>query len=107
MKKSNPQQQKQIVQSIVPELVITTKSDLAIFIQTAVRDAVSEAMADAPRSELTEDTIMIKDAAKLLGFSLHTLHDKCSRKELPFDKRGRRLYFSRAALKKWIRTGEK
>lgn len=51
----------------------------------------------------TKEFIGIKEAAKLLGYTVSTLHKKCSLKELPHYKPSpRKVYFDRNELLQWI-----
>lgn len=52
------------------------------------------------------DLLVIKDAAKFLNLSVHTLYGKVSRREIPFMKQGNRLYFSRVELIDYIKSGK-
>lgn len=53
------------------------------------------------------DLMTIVQAAKFINLSVPTLYTKVSRKEIPVNKRGKRLYFSRDELTTWIKTGRK
>jgi excisionase family DNA binding protein len=53
------------------------------------------------------DLLTIKQAAEFLSLSVPTLYTKVSRKEIPVNKRGKRLYFSTAELSTWIKSGKK
>lgn len=54
-----------------------------------------------------DDLLTIIQAAKFLSLSVPTLYTKVSRKEIPVNKRGKRLYFSTVALSEWVRSGRK
>lgn len=54
-----------------------------------------------------DDLLTIKQAAEFLSLSVPTLYTKVSRKEIPVNKRGKRLYFSVAELSEWVRSGRK
>lgn len=51
------------------------------------------------------DLLSIKEASELLNFSIATVYTKVSKKELPFSKRGKRLYFSRIDLLDFVKAG--
>jgi len=59
-----------------------------------------------PLSE-QEDLITIKQASKFLDLAIPTLYSKVSRKEIPVNKQGKRLYFYKSELEHWIRQGRK
>jgi excisionase family DNA binding protein len=54
-----------------------------------------------------DDLITIKQASKLLDLAIPTLYSKVSRKEIPVNKQGKRLYFYKSELQDWIRQGRK
>lgn len=54
-----------------------------------------------------DDLLTIRQAAELLSLSVPTLYTKVSRKEIPVNKRGKRLYFSTTELSEWVRSGRK
>lgn len=53
------------------------------------------------------DLLTIEQAGELLRLSKATIYSKCSLKELPYMKRGKRLFFSREELLAYLKTGRK
>lgn len=53
------------------------------------------------------DLLSIRQASEFLNLSVPTLYTKVSRREIPVNKRGKRLYFSRDELSIWIKSGKK
>lgn len=51
--------------------------------------------------------LTIKEAAKFVKLSVPTLYSFVSRREIPFSKLGKRLYFSQQELAEWVKTGRK
>jgi excisionase family DNA binding protein len=58
-------------------------------------------------TELPENPIPIQDAAQFLGLTVPTMYSKVSKGELPVTKRGKRLYFFRSELLKYLKEGHK
>ncbi|MGY4539895.1 excisionase family DNA binding protein [Mucilaginibacter sp. UYNi724] len=54
-----------------------------------------------------EELLTISSAAKFLNLSVPTIYSKVCRKEIPVNKRGKRLYFYRSELTEWIKSGRK
>ena len=52
------------------------------------------------------DLLTIQEAASFLDLSKHTLYNKVNKNELPYMKKGKRLYFSRAELMTYIKSGK-
>ncbi|WP_222539513.1 helix-turn-helix domain-containing protein [Pedobacter polysacchareus] len=58
---------------------------------------------DSPCSEL----LTIRQASEFLNLSVPTLYTKVSRREIPVNKRGKLLCFSRKDLLIWIKSGRR
>jgi len=54
-----------------------------------------------------EELLNISQAAKFLNLSVPTIYSKVCRKEIPVNKRGKRLYFYRSELTEWVKSGRK
>ena len=58
-------------------------------------------------TEQPEQLLTIQEAAEFLSLTVPTLYSKCSKNELPYMKRSKRLYFSRTELMEYIKKGRK
>jgi excisionase family DNA binding protein len=54
-----------------------------------------------------EELMPITKAAEFLDLAVPTVYSKVCRKEIPVNKRGKRLYFYRSELTEWIKSGRK
>lgn len=52
-----------------------------------------------------EELLTAKQTAQLLDLSLATIYEKVSRNELPYMKRGNRLYFYKSELNEYLKEG--
>ncbi|MEX2592483.1 MAG: helix-turn-helix domain-containing protein [Anditalea sp.] len=52
------------------------------------------------------EILNVKQAAELLNLSIYSIYAKTSRKDIPFSKRGRHLYFFKADLINWLKKGK-
>jgi excisionase family DNA binding protein len=59
-----------------------------------------------PQSQ-PEQLLNITQAAEHINLAVPTLYSLVSRKELPFNKKGKRLYFLKSELTDWIRSGRR
>ncbi|WP_161891165.1 helix-turn-helix domain-containing protein [Pontibacter russatus] len=59
-----------------------------------------------PQSE-NDQLLNIDEAAAFLGLKKETLYGKVRRREVPVNKQGNRLYFSKAELTEWVKGGRK
>ncbi len=48
---------------------------------------------------------IVEDVAKVLGLAIGTIYNLTSRREIPFKKRGKRLYFVPDEILNWIEEG--
>ena len=55
--------------------------------------------------ENKEELLNIQEASKLLDLSVSTIYSKVCKREIPFNKQGKRIYFYRHELMKWIKSG--
>jgi len=55
----------------------------------------------------SDQLLTIKEAAQVLHLSVPTIYGYVSRNEIPFSKKGKRLYFSKSELIEWIKKGRK
>ena len=54
-----------------------------------------------------DQLLTIQQAAKILCLSVPTIYGLVSRAEIPYMKKGKRLYFSKEEITSWIKTGRK
>ncbi len=57
-----------------------------------------------PESDLL---LTIQQAGELIKLSVPTLYGYVSRNDIPFSKKGKRLYFSKHELVNWVKVGRK
>ncbi|SCY76060.1 transcriptional regulator, AlpA family [Flavobacterium anhuiense] len=57
------------------------------------------------KEENKNELLNIDEASKLLNLSVPTIYSKVSKREIPVNKQGKRLYFYRHELMKWIKAG--
>ncbi len=60
---------------------------------------------NTPKEEQEEKLMSITDASKFLKLSVPTIYSKVSRNEIPYMKRGKRLYFSSKELMDFLKGG--
>lgn len=81
--------------------IVDLQAIIKISIEEVLR-SVNIAPQDAP------DKIMdVHEASELLGISPATIYSKVSKRELPCMKRGKKLYFSRNELLKYLHGGRR
>lgn len=89
-------------------MIILQLSDeqLSDLIQNSVRKVLKETYAQTfTHPDRTEQLLTVQEAAEFLSLTVPTLYSKVSKRELPFMKRDKRLYFSRAELMQYLKEG--
>ncbi|QPH38685.1 helix-turn-helix domain-containing protein [Pedobacter endophyticus] len=57
-------------------------------------------------TEVPENNLLnIQQAAQYLSLAVNTIYSKVSRKEIPYIKKGKRLYFFKDQLADWVESG--
>lgn len=54
-----------------------------------------------------EQLLTVQEAAQFLNLTVPTIYSKVSKGELPYMKRGKRLYFSREELLQYLKEGRR
>jgi len=80
---------------------------LSDLIQNSVRKVLEETNKDLSNSNETEKLLTIQEAAEFLNLTVPTIYGKVQKRELPFMKRSKRLYFSRTELMNYLKHGRR
>lgn len=63
-------------------------------------------LSNEPKTETKADELLvIEDAAKFLNLAVPTIYGKVSNNSIPYNKRGKRLYFLKSELIEYIKQG--
>jgi len=82
----------------LPNIIADLKNEVKEMKALLLQKAESQFESDNP--------ISIKDVAKLTGLTVTTLYGYCQRNEIPYQKKGNRLYFFKSNIIDWIKTGK-
>lgn len=85
------------------QVIVTTHEELENLIQTSVRKALNQQQAPAAQDKL----LSVDEAAEFLNLARQTLYGFTSKRLVPFIKRGKKLYFRRLELEKWLSEGKR
>lgn len=86
------------------QIIVTTKNELHQLIQTSVREAFNE---QTNNNETFSDKMLsISEACEFLNLAKQTLYGFTSKNEIPFIKRGKKLYFRKSDLEAWLMQGK-
>lgn len=93
------------MEQITFEQLPTAVSQLSQKLENIEKLLLSQTNKDNPKE--TEDKLLnVEEAAKFLHLAVPTIRSKASRKELPFMKRGKLLYFSQKELTDYLKKGK-
>jgi excisionase family DNA binding protein len=87
------------------EIIITSKADLQQIIQHSVKLALSEQHVNP--KETVSDILDIQEAAEFLKLKVTTIYGYTSQGQIPFIKRGKKLYFEKSKLESWLKEGNR
>ena len=88
------------------EIIVTSKEELENIINSSVRKAINEQKITSDHP--TQDKILsIQEATIFLNLAKQTLYGFTSRNEIPFIKRGKKLYFQKSDLENWLLVGKR
>jgi excisionase family DNA binding protein len=89
-------------------IVQLNSEELIELIQNSVREAMVQLPLKTVQSEnQSEKLFTIQQAAEFLNLTVPTMYCKVHKREIPFMKRSKRLYFSQSELLKYIQDGRK
>ena len=86
------------------KIIVTTKDELQGIIHESVKSAISEQTIQQQLED--QDKIMsLKEAALFLNLAKQTVYGFTSKQQIPFMKKGKKLYFQKSELEKWLMEG--
>ncbi len=68
-------------------------------------ERIEDLLLERSMPEQEPDILNIQQASKLLNLTVPTIYSKVSRRELPFSKRGKKLYFLKTELLAFVKEG--
>lgn len=68
-------------------------------------NSIENLLLNKTHQQESDQLLTIQQAGELISLSVPTLYGYVSRNEIPFSKKGKRLYFSKQELMDWIKTG--
>ena len=86
-------------------VVVTSKDELEDLIQNSLRKVFGEQQGNQKQEQ--DEIFSVKQAAAFLNLAQQTIYGFTSKREIPFIKRGKKLYFRKSELKSWLMEGKK
>jgi len=70
-------------------------------------EAIEQLLSEKPEPIEMDEIFTVEQASVFLRLAIPTIYTKVCRGELPADKPGKRLYFKKSELLKWMDSGKK
>lgn len=86
------------------KIIVTTKDELQEIIHESVKSAITEQNTQQ-QSEEPDKMMSMKEAAIFLNLAQQTVYGFTSKQQIPFIKKGKKLYFRKSELEKWLMEG--
>ncbi len=96
--------------SIMKDIIITSKDQLQNLLEQTVRKVLKEGSKPTPlptRTSPEEDILTIQQAMPILNLAKATIYTLTSKGKVPHFKKGKKLYFKRSELLRWIEDGKR
>jgi excisionase family DNA binding protein len=84
-------------------LYSTSKEELAEIIKKAVSESLNSHIPDQSQNKYSK-YLTIEEVSEYLHLAVPTLYSFTSKNEIPFIKKGKKLYFKKADLDNWLIT---
>lgn len=82
------------------KIIVTSPEELEALIESSVKRVLKAQSANT--SSTSPEHFTVKQAAAFLDLAEQTIYGLTSRNEIPHYKRGKKLYFLKAELEKWM-----
>ena len=86
------------------KIIVTTKDELQEIIHESIKSAISEQNSQL-QSDEPNRILSLKETAIYLNLAQQTVYGFTSKQQIPFIKKGKRLYFLKSELEKWLLDG--
>ena len=83
-------------------LYSTSKDELKEIIKNAVSDTLKLHLSNQTENNKYPEYLELKEACKYLHLAKPTVYGFTSKKEIPFIKKGKKLYFKKIDLDQWL-----
>jgi excisionase family DNA binding protein len=84
------------------KVILTTQDELEQIVQTSIRKVLSENQ--TVKTDRYE-WFNIHQASSFLGLAVQTIYQKVCELEIPFHKKGKKLWFLKSELDQWLKDG--
>jgi excisionase family DNA binding protein len=89
------------------KLIVTTHDELSTLIEEAVQKGIAVSKTKSTEYANINEFLTISQASSFLNLARQTLYGFTSNQTIPFFKKGKKLYFKKSDLEKWLSEGRK
>ena len=86
------------------KIIVTTKDELQEIIHESIKSTISEQNSHQ-QSDVPDRILSLKETAIYLNLAEQTVYGFTSKQQIPFIKKGKKLYFQKSELEKWLLDG--
>ena len=87
------------------KIIVTTEDQLSLLIENSVKQAFKGQSAEMQTTE--RNLLDIDQASEYLKLAKQTVYGFTSKNEIPYIKRGKKLYFRKTELETWLNEGRR
>ena len=87
------------------DLIVISKDELGRMIRASLKEVLSEEKSRQP--ETFDEFLDLQEAAEFLKLKVTTIYGYTSQSQIPFIKRGKKLYFEKSKLESWLKEGNR
>ena len=89
------------------KLIVTSSIELSALIEDSLKKVLSDKIVQKDEGSGLPELLSISQAAEYLNLAKQTLYGFTSKGEIPYLKRGKKLYFKKSELANWLSEGKK
>lgn len=89
------------------KLIISTPNELSNLIEDSLKKVLLQSDFQNVENSTLPELLNVTQAAEYLNLAKQTLYGFTSKGVIPYLKRGKKLYFKKSELNKWISEGKK
>ena len=89
------------------KVIISTPAELSDLIETSLKKILQDSSLNKDENNGMPELLSITQAAEYLNLAKQTLYGFTSKGDIPYLKKGKKLYFKKAELTKWVTDGKK
>jgi len=89
------------------KIIISTAIELSSIIEDSLKKVLLESTTRNDQKNQLPELLSITQAAEYLNLAKQTLYGFTSKGEIPYLKKGKKLYFKKSELTKWVNEGKK